>query len=68
MSGSDNFMNKEWLRHIKSVWLNLEVFNLMDFKNINSYYWVNDVSNNQWAVPNYLTGRQLNLKVTIDLK
>ena len=47
---------------------NLEVFNLMGFKNVNSYYWVTDIYNHQMAIPNYLTGRQLNLKVMVDLK
>jgi len=56
------------MKHVKSIWLNLEVFNLMGFKNVNSYYWVTDIYNLQMAVPNYLTGRQLNLKVMVDLK
>jgi hypothetical protein len=47
----------------KNVWLGLDVFNLFDIKNTNSYYWVSDVYNTQYAVPNYLTGRQLNLKL-----
>lgn len=68
VNGSDKALNKAWLKHVKSIWLNLEVFNLLDFKNVNSYYWVTDISNTQWAVPNYLTGRQLNLKITVDLK
>jgi len=46
----------------------VEVFNLLDIKNVNSYYWVTDVYNQKMAVPNYLTGRQLNLKVMVDLK
>ena len=61
-------MNKSWLKHVKNIWLNVEVFNLLDFKNVNSYYWVTDIYNQKLAVPNYLTGRQLNLKVMVDLK
>ena len=61
-------MNKSWLKHVKNIWLNVEVFNLLDIKNVNSYYWITDVHNQQLAVPNYLTGRQLNLKVMVDLK
>jgi len=68
VNGTDNVLNRSWLRHVKSIWLNVEVFNLLDFKNVNSYYWVTDISNHQLAVPNYLTGRQLNLKVMVDLK
>ena len=68
VNGTDKIMSKPWLKHVKSVWLNVEVFNLLDFKNVNSYYWVNDIYGQQLAVPNYLTGRQLNLKLMVDLK
>jgi len=68
VNGKDKVLEKSWLKHVKSIWLNVEVFNLLDFQNVNSYYWVTDISNNQLAVPNYLTGRQLNLKVMVDLK
>ena len=50
----------------KNVWLGLDVFNLFDIKNTNSYYWVTDIFNKQYAVPNYLTGRQLNFKIIAD--
>ena len=52
---------------IKRVWLGLDCLNLFGISNVNSYYWVTDVSNKQWAVPNYLTGRQINGKVIVDL-
>ena len=68
VNGTDKVLNKAWLKHVKSIWLNVEVFNLLDFKNVNSYYWVTDINSTQWAVPNYLTGRQLNLKLMVDLK
>ncbi len=68
VNGTDKLLSKAWLKHVKSIWLNVEVFNLLDFKNVNSYYWVTDINSIQWAVPNYLTGRQLNLKVIVDLK
>lgn len=54
------------LRHIKSIWLGLDCFNLFDISNVNSYYWVTDINNIQYAVPNYLTRRQLNVRLTID--
>ncbi|MDH6355883.1 hypothetical protein M2132_002233 [Dysgonomonas sp. PH5-45] len=50
----------------KNVWLGLDVFNLFDIKNTNSYYWVTDIFNHQYGVPNYLTGRQLNFKIVAD--
>ncbi len=60
------FMSK--FKHIKNIWLNLEAFNLFDFKNENSIYWVSDVNGVQHGSPNYLTGRQLNLKIIVDFK
>ena len=68
VNGTDKMMNRSWLKHVKNIWLNVEVFNLLDFKNVNSYYWVTDISNHKLAVPNYLTGRQLNLRIMVDLK
>ena len=53
-------------RGIKDLWLGIDCLNLFGISNVNSYYWVSDVNNRQWAVPNYLTGRQINGKVTID--
>ena len=52
--------------NIKSVWLGLDCLNLFGISNVNSYYWVTDVTNRQWAVPNYLTGRQINGKISVD--
>jgi len=54
-------------KSIKNIWLGLDCLNLFGISNVNSYYWVTDVTNRQWAVPNYLTGRQINGKVTIEL-
>lgn len=53
-------------RHIKNIWLGLDAFNLLDINNINSYYWITDITNTQYAVPNYLTGQQINLRMSID--
>ncbi len=68
ISGKDALMNKKWMKGLQSIWLNLEVFNLMDFKNVNSYYWVTDIYGQQLAVPNYLTSRQFNVKLIVDFK
>ncbi len=53
-------------RHFKSIWLGVDVFNLLDISNVSSYYWVTDVNDIQYAVPNYLTRRQFNVKLTVD--
>ena len=50
----------------KSIWLGLDVFNLLDISNVSSYYWVTDVNSIQYAVPNYLTRRQFNITLSID--
>lgn len=54
------------LRGIKSMWLGLDVFNLLDISNVSSYYWVTDVNDIQYAVPNYLTRRQFNVRLTVE--
>jgi len=46
----------------KSIWVSLEVFNLLQINNVISYLWVEDVTARSYAVPNYLTSRQLNIK------
>lgn len=50
----------------KNIWLSLECLNLFGTSNVNSYYWVTDVTNQQYAVPNYLTGRQINGRVIFE--
>ena len=52
-------------RHFKSIWIGVDVFNLFDFSNVSSYYWVTDVNNIQYAVPNYLTPRQFNVNLSV---
>ncbi len=53
-------------RGVKNLWLGVDCLNLFGISNVNSYYWVTDVTNHQWAVPNYLTGRQINGKITAE--
>lgn len=51
---------------LKNMWIGLECLNLFGINNVNSYYWITDVTNHQYAVPNYLTGRQINARFTLD--
>ena len=53
----------KYLKHFNSLVVSVEVFNLLGIRNTNSYLWVTDVVQNQYAVPNYLTSRLLNLKI-----
>lgn len=50
----------------KNIWLGVDCLNLLGINNVNSYYWITDISNQQYAVPNYLTGRQLNGRVLFE--
>lgn len=50
----------------RNIWLGVDCLNLFDISNVNSYYWVTDVTNQQFAVPNYLTRRQINAKVRFE--
>ncbi len=51
---------------LKSVWLSLDVFNIFGITNTVSYLWVSDVFSNRYAVPNYLTSRRINAKLTVN--
>lgn len=50
---------------VKDMWLSLEVFNLLGINNTISYLWVANNSGDMFGVPNYLTKRKLNLKLTV---
>lgn len=50
----------------KNIWLGIDCLNLLGINNVNSYYWITDVTNQQYAVPNYLTGRQINIKASFE--
>ena len=50
----------------RNVWLGLDCLNLFGINNVNSYYWITDISGQQYAVPNYLTGRQINAKISVE--
>ena len=54
----------KFLNSFKSLWVSLEVFNLLATNNTISYLWIKDISTSrEYAVPNFLTGRLLNAKV-----
>jgi len=66
----DEGQEKKWdfLNNFRSVWIGLEVFNLLQTRNTVSYLWVRDISTSrQYAVPNYLTARLINLKLTFKI-
>ena len=62
----DGVVKRNFLRHFKSLSVGVDLFNLFDISNVSGYYWVTDVNNLQYAVPNYLTRRQLNFKISAE--
>ena len=62
------FMREPSAKHVKQWAIQFEVFNLVGWNNVNSYFWVADAYNHQIASPNYLTGRRYNVKITVDLR
>ncbi len=63
IGGHTRFSKKNPLRGFKAMWISLEILNLLQVANTVSYIWVTDVFGRQYAVPNYLTMRQLNIKL-----
>jgi len=55
----------KWANHIRSLWLSIEVFNLLQVNNTISYLWVADISNRYYAVPNYLSARTVNVRLSM---
>ena len=67
LNNEDNVYRTGIRKYLRNIWLGLDAFNLLDINNVNSYYWVSDVSNNNYAVPNYLTGRQINFRILVEM-
>jgi hypothetical protein len=65
-SKTDSWMKKS--KHVDSWSVAFEVFNLIGYKNVNSYYWVTAADGQQWRTSNYLTGRMFNLKLEVKIK
>ena len=59
---SESEHRPKWLRNSESLWVSLEVFNLLQVNNTISYVLIKDFTNTVYGVPNYLTGRRLNLR------
>jgi hypothetical protein len=49
-------------RWSRDGWMSLEILNLLDVRNEASRTWIKTVFNQQYAIPNYLTSRRINLK------
>ena len=66
LNNEDRHMRTGMGKAFKNVWLGLDAFNILGISNVNSYYWVTDITNHQYAVPNYLTGRQINARLLLE--
>ena len=66
-NNEDYLMSYPRLKWIKNAWLGLDALNLLGINNINSYYWITDITNTRYAVPNYLTGRQFSIRLSVEL-
>jgi hypothetical protein len=54
------------LRFTKNSWISLEVFNLLQVQNQAGNTWIKTIFNQQYAIPNYLTSRRINLRLRMD--
>lgn len=66
LNNEDHHVKTQGLDVFKNIWLGVDAFNVLGINNVNSYYWITDITNNQYAVPNYLTGRQINARVLLE--
>lgn len=66
LNNEDKHVRKGFAGLLRNAWLGIDAFNVFGLNNVSSYYWVTDITNNQYAVPNYLTGRQVNLRFLLE--
>ena len=66
LNNEDHHIKTGIEKTLKNVWLGVDAFNVLGINNVNSYYWVTDISNNRYAIPNYLTGRLLNVRFLVE--
>lgn len=66
VQGRDKVMTKPVFRKFRTISLSLDCLNLFAINNVSSYSWVQTADGGSCPVPNYLTGRQLNLKLRLD--
>jgi hypothetical protein len=56
---------KNYFNHLKELWVYLEIYNFLQVQNTVSYTWITDVTGNRYAIPNYLTNRQVNVRMQV---
>ncbi len=66
--------NREWekdkprsiFKVTRDSWLSLEIFNLLQVRNEASRTWVKTIFKSQYAIPNFLSSRRVNLKFRVE--
>jgi hypothetical protein len=66
IKSEDKESKMKLMEGFKNIWVSAEVFNLLQINNVISYQWVKDVTGRNYAVPNYLTSRQINVKFHLE--
>ena len=66
VDNEEHTIHTGWQQHLRNVWLGIDAFNLLGINNVNSYYWITDIDNHRYGVPNYLTGRRINARILIE--
>ena len=66
LNNEDHHRSTGFASALRNVWLGLDCFNIFGLANVSSYLWITDIQRHQYAVPNYLTGRQLNARFLIE--
>ncbi|MFT5338181.1 MAG: hypothetical protein ACI9YL_002197 [Luteibaculaceae bacterium] len=65
LAGGGIKKTRRFFKQFEEAWASLEFFNIMDINNTVNYSWIKDVSGRQYAIPNFLTGRRINLKLVV---
>ncbi|MFV0376164.1 MAG: TonB-dependent receptor [Mangrovibacterium sp.] len=65
ISAESSAIKPAWLKPVKELTLSLEVLNLLGIKNTVSYFWASSLAGDMFAIPNYLTERKLNLRISV---
>jgi len=66
LNNEDHHRSRGPLKYLRNVWLGIDCFNVLGISNVASYLWITDITRQQYAVPNYLTGRMLNGRILIE--
>jgi hypothetical protein len=61
--GAEGQKKDGWAKNIESLWLTVEVFNLLNINNTIDHQWIQDAAGRYYAIPEFLSPRRLNIKL-----